>query len=122
MKNPVNYYEIPVTNLNRAVEFYFSIFDFQFDRSVLDGNEMAFFPFYDGANGITGALVKGESYVPGKQGVRIYFSSDNIEETLQKVLLYGGKIIYPMTSIGDWGSVAEFEDSEGNCIALHSNS
>lgn len=121
MKNPVNYFEIPVMDLNRAVEFFISVFDFQFDRSILDGNEMAFFPFYDGANGITGALAKGESYVPGKQGARIYFSSDNIEETLQKVLLAGGKILYPITSIGEWGSVAEFEDSEGNCIALHSN-
>jgi len=121
MKNPVNYFEIPVTNLNRAVEFYSSVFDFQFEPSILDGNEMAFFPFYDGESGITGALAKGESYLPGKQGVRIYFSSDNIEETLQKVLLAGGKILYPLTSIGEWGSVAEFEDSEGNCIALHSN-
>jgi len=121
MKNPVNYFEIPVSNLLRAIEFYSSVFDFQFERSILDGNEMAFFPFYDGESGITGALAKGESYVPGKQGARIYFSSDNIEETLQKVLLAGGKILYPITSVGEWGSVAEFEDSEGNCIALHSN-
>jgi predicted enzyme related to lactoylglutathione lyase len=108
-------------DLNRAVEFYISVFGFEFDRSILDGNEMAFFPFYEGESGITGALAKGESYVSGKQGVRIYFSSDNIEETLRKVLQAGGKILYPMTSIGEWGSVAEFEDSEGNCIALHSS-
>ena len=121
MKNPVNYFEIPVSNLQRAIEFYSSVFDFQFEQSIVDGNEMAFFPFYDGESGITGALAKGESYLPGKQGVRIYFSNDNIEETLQKVLLVGGKILYPLTSVGEWGSVAEFEDSEGNCIALHSN-
>lgn len=120
MKNPVNYFEIPVSNLQRAIEFYSSVFDFQFEQSIVDGNEMAFFPFYDGESGITGALAKGESYLPGKQGVRIYFSNDNIEETLQKVLLVGGKILYPLTSVGEWGSVAEFEDSEGNCIALHS--
>jgi len=121
MKNPVTYYEIPVSNLHRAIDFYSSVFDFQFEQSILDGNEMAFFPYYDGESGITGALAKGESYVPGIQGVRIYFSSENIEKTLQKVILAGGKILYPITSIGEWGSVAEFEDSEGNCIALHSN-
>jgi len=121
MKNPVHYFEIPVSNLHRAIEFYSSVFDFQFEQSIVDGNEMAFFPFYDGESGISGALAKGESYLPGKQGVRIYFSSENIEETLQKVLLAGGKILYPLTSVGEWGSVAEFEDSEGNCIALHSD-
>lgn len=121
MKNPVTYFEIPVSSLNRAIEFYSSVFDFQFERSIVDGIEMAFFPYYDGKSGITGALAKGESYVPGLQGVRIYFSSENIEETLHKVVLAGGKILYPLTSVGEWGSVAEFEDSEGNCIALHSN-
>lgn len=120
MKNPANYFEIPVSNLQRAIDFYSSVFNFQFELSIVDGIEMAFFPFYDGESGITGALAKGESYLPGKQGVRIYFSSGNIEETLQKVLLAGGKILYPLTSVGEWGSVAEFEDSEGNCIALHS--
>ena len=31
----------------------------------------------------------------------------------------GGNILYPKTSVGDLGFVAEFEDSEGNRIALH---
>ncbi len=43
MKNPVTYYEIPVSNLHRAIDFYSSVFDFQFEQSILDGNEMAFF-------------------------------------------------------------------------------
>ena len=47
-------------------------------------------------------------------------SVPTIEETLNRVKLAGGKILYPMTSVGELGSVAEFEDSEGNCIALHS--
>jgi predicted enzyme related to lactoylglutathione lyase len=28
-------------------------------------------------------------------------------------------LIYPKTDTGDYGYVAEFEDLEGNCIALH---
>ncbi|OGK10283.1 MAG: glyoxalase [Candidatus Riflebacteria bacterium GWC2_50_8] len=120
MKNPVCYFEIPVTDLERAIAFYTAIFDYRLERVEIDGNEMAMFPMSDGANGITGALAKGESYVPGKQGARIYFSVDNIENTLHKVGLAGGKVLYPRTSVGSLGWVAEFEDSEGNCIALHS--
>ena len=119
MKNPVCYFEIPVTDLERAIAFYKAVFDYQFERVNIDGNEMALFPAFDKASGITGALAKGESYIPGKQGARIYFSVVSIEETLHKAKLTGGKVLYPKTSVGEYGSVAEFEDSEGNCIALH---
>lgn len=120
MNNPVCYFEIPVTDLERAIAFYNAVFGYQFERVDIDGNAMALFPAFDKANGITGALAKGNSYTPGKQGSRIYFSVVSIEETLQKVKLTGGKVLYPETSVGAYGSVAEFEDSEGNCIALHS--
>ncbi len=120
MKNPVCYFEISVTDLERAILFYKAVFDCEFERVNLDGNEMALFPVFDNAVGISGALAKGESYVPGKQGSRIYFSVVSIEDTLQKVKLSGGTVLYPKTSVGTLGSVAEFEDSEGNCIALHS--
>ncbi len=120
MKNPVCYFEIPVTDLERAIAFYSAVFEYQFERVNIDGNEMALFPASDKASGITGALAKGDSYIPGKQGARIYFSVVSIKETLQKVKHAGGEVLYPETSVGAYGSVAEFEDSEGNCIALHS--
>lgn len=83
----------------------------------LDAKLLAELVVYDGE---LGALAKGSSYVPGKQGARIYFSTADIEETLRKTVAAGGKLLYPKTSIGELGWVAEFEDSEGNCIALHS--
>lgn len=74
----------------------------------------------EGAPGISGALAKGESYVPSTNGTLVYFSTNNIDDTLAKVKSNGGKTLYPKTSIGELGMVAEFEDSEGNRIALHS--
>ncbi|MEW6711862.1 MAG: VOC family protein, partial [Candidatus Riflebacteria bacterium] len=102
------------------IAFYNAVFDYPFERVNIDGNEMALFPASDKASGITGALAKGDSYIPGKQGSRIYFSVVSIKETLHKVKQAGGEVLYPETSVGNYGSVAEFEDSEGNCIALHS--
>jgi predicted enzyme related to lactoylglutathione lyase len=78
------------------------------------------FPADRAALGVSGALAKGESYVPGKQGVRVYFNTLSIDDTLRRVELAGGRVLYPKTSLGEAGWVAEFEDSEGNCIALHS--
>ncbi len=117
--NPVVYFEIPVTNIDRATKFYSSVFGFTFEKDVIDKNEMALFPFSDNTRGISGALAKGEIYKPTKDGVVIYFNSENIDNTLKLVTENGGKILYPKTSNGDLGFVTEFEDSEGNRIALH---
>lgn len=117
--NPVVYFEIPVLDLERAIAFYSAVFDFTFEKNIIDHNEMAFYPFEDGARGITGALAKGEIYVPTMQGVLVYFGTDDIDAILHKAVEAGGEILYPKTSNGELGHVAEFKDSEGNRIALH---
>ena len=117
--NPVTYFEIPVTDTERAIEFYHVVFNFQFERDTLDKNEMALFPFAEGSSGINRELAKGETYKPTKNGVVIYFHSEDIDKTLDLVTQNGGQVLYPKTSIGDLGFVAEFEDTEGNRIALH---
>lgn len=120
MKNPVGYFEIPVNDLDRAIHFYEKVFGYELEKIAVDGNEMAWFPIHQDAPGISGALAKGDSYMPSTKGSRLYFNTDNIEEILSKVNAHGGKTVYPKTSIGELGWVAEFEDSEGNCIALYS--
>ncbi len=115
--NPVIYFELPVIDLDRAIIFYTSVFKFQFKKELIDNNEMALFPFKDKQNGISGALAKGEIYKPTKEGVLIYFSIENIDEILELVSVSGRQILYPKTDNG-MGYVAEFEDTEGNRIAL----
>jgi uncharacterized protein len=120
MKNPVGYFEIPVNDLDRAVSFYEQVFGYEFEREIVDSNEMAWFPINEDAPGISGALAKGESYIPCIKGTLVYFSTDDIEDTLVKVQASGGRTLYSKTSLGELGWVAEFEDSEGNRVALHS--
>ena len=115
--NPAVYFEIPVSNLNRAIEFYSTVFNFKFDTTIIDNNEMALFPFTEGNSGISGALAKGEIYKPTKDGVLIYLNTANIDETLRLANTNGGQILYPKTDNGI-GLVAEFKDTEGNRIAL----
>jgi predicted enzyme related to lactoylglutathione lyase len=115
--NPVVYFEIPVNDIDRAIQFYKVVFNFDFDKETIDNNEMALFPFKEEITGISGALAKGEIYKPTKNGVVIYFKTENIDETLQLVVSNGGVILYPKTDNGI-GLVAEFEDTEGNRIAL----
>ncbi|REC49661.1 VOC family protein [Chryseobacterium pennipullorum] len=118
--NPVVYFEIPVHDLKRAEKFYTAVFNFQFEHEIIDGYAMALFPFEEKNSGITGALAKGDVYRPTRDGVIIYFRTESIDSTLQKVLQLGGSILYPKRTDEKYGcAVAEFEDSEGNRIALH---
>jgi uncharacterized protein len=118
MSNPVCYFEIPVSDLARAMAFYEKVFGYDFEQATVDGNQMAFFPVDLAANGASGALAQGESYVPGRQGTRVYFKVSDVSATLAQAKAAGGTEIYPPTVVPNYGTVAEFEDSEGNCIAL----
>ncbi|WET51663.1 VOC family protein [Chryseobacterium indologenes] len=118
--NPVVYFEIPVHDLERAENFYSAVFNFSFEKEIIDHYEMALFPFEEKNSGITGALAKGDVYKTTKDGIIIYFKTENIDATLEKVLQHEGKILYPKRTDEKYGfAVAEFEDSEGNRIALH---
>jgi len=111
--------EIPVTDLPRAVDFYGHVFGVELEITDIDGNAMALFPEVAGG-GASAALAKGESYVPSIDGTRVYFSVQSIEMTLERAIAKGGTELYPKTSIGKLGFVAEFRDCEGNRIALSS--
>lgn len=117
--NAVAYFELPVSDMERAVAFYKTLFDFTFEFEIMDGYEMAFFPLDESAHGITGALVKGDVYQPSHKGAILYFYTNDIDTVLEKASILGSAILYPKTSNTDYGfTVAEIEDSEGNRIAL----
>ena len=118
MQNIGTYFEIPVINMDRAKKFYAAVFGCDFSKEEVHGNEMALFPYNGSSSGITGALAKGEIYRPSTSGSLIYLSTSNIDSTLEKVLLQNGEVLFPKTTAGKYGYVAEFKDSEGNRIAL----
>jgi len=116
--NPAVYFEIPVTDMSRAQRFYSAVFGYDFFEGNIHGNDMAFLPFFEDKAGITGTLAKGPSYVPSKDGSLIYLRVENIESTIALAINHGGKVLFPRTKAGDFGFVAEIEDSEGNRIGL----
>lgn len=118
--NPVNWFEIPVKDIGRARKFYEKVFGVELSPYDMEPFTMAFFPMTEDAPGAAGSLIKGESYEPSHSGTVVYFSVEDIEETLRKINANGGKTLMPKKSIGDYGFIAHFEDTEGNRLALHS--
>jgi predicted enzyme related to lactoylglutathione lyase len=88
--NLCSYFEIPVRDLARAMDFYQTVFGHAFECASVDGNRMAFFPHSPHQPGASGALAQGESYVPSGAGVRIYFDVDDIQATLARAVAAGG--------------------------------
>jgi len=115
-----NWFEIPVKDLDRAIKFYEKVFDVKLAREDMGGMKMAMFPFTQDTPGAAGSLIKGESYEPSHAGTVVYFSVEDIPDTLRRVNANGGKTLMPKTAIGQYGFIAQYEDTEGNRLALHS--
>lgn len=119
--NLIGHVEIPVIDLERAMQFYNAVFGVRFEEVVtIHGNKMAYFPFEEGKDGASGALAQGDVYVPTRDGAIIYLSVADIDDALDKAVGHGGEILFPKTPINDKGSVSEIFDSEGNRIAIQS--
>ncbi len=113
----VNWYEIPVVDMERAVAFYEHVFQIELERTEIDGHPMALFPEANELGGASGALAAGDSYRPSIDGTRVYFRVDDVAATLARAVGRGAEVLYPVTDVGEQGAVAEFSDSEGNRIA-----
>lgn len=122
--NIVGWFEIPVSNMERAIKFYETVIGVKLDRNQMGPLDMAWFPWVDGGYGSGGALVyHDEFYKPSTDGVVIYLSalSGDLANELAKVEAAGGKVLQEKTKISDeHGFMALFLDSEGNRLALHS--
>jgi predicted enzyme related to lactoylglutathione lyase len=122
--NLVNWFEIPVKDMARAKRFYEKVFGLKLVLTEMKHEwgsvSMAWFPMTQGAMGATGTLIKGPSYRPSRSGTVIYFTVKDIGAALRKIKAGGGKMLMPKTAIGEYGSIAQFEDVEGNRLALHS--
>lgn len=116
--NPVVHFEIPVTDMDRAVAFYEAVFAVALDRREVDGYDMAFFPRVDGGTGVSGALARGDVYRPTREGAILYFDVPDIDAVIARTAARGGTVLYAKKDIGEAGFVAEIGDSEGNRIAL----
>ncbi len=119
MANAINWFEIPVNDMARAVTFYSTILDVELTADpATPGYSMAVLP---NQGGVGGALLSGEGYTPSSQGVLVYLNGgDDLDAILTRVAAAGGQVLMPKTSIGENGFAAFFLDSEGNKLGLHS--
>lgn len=119
--NMTVWFEIPAINFERAVQFYQTILDVEIDAIEMAGMKQGLLP-HDDPSKVSGAIVCGMDLKPSTEGSTVYLNGeDDLNTVLNKVEPAGGKVFMAKTHLGDnIGHIAQFIDSEGNRVGLHS--
>lgn len=126
MSNAINWFEIPVTNLEAAARFYETVLADQDGkprtlRRILDGRRPTAIFAHEGDKAVGGALVVDPNLRPGTGDTVIYLDvSGRLDASLARVAKAGGQIVCAKTDIGENGCFALVKDPDGNVVGLHS--
>jgi len=124
MDNAISWFEIPATDIDRAQQFYETVFQIKMQPMDFQQTKMRMFPIDDPMKGIGGTIIdSGGFHKPSAtDGPLIYLNGNpDVKIFLDRFEAAGGKIMVPKTEISpEYGYMAVFLDTEGNRVALHS--
>jgi len=120
--NALNWFEISVSDIDRATKFYETVFAVKLEQREMLGAKMAMFPSAAMSGKVGGTLVQGPHNKPAMDGAKIYLNANpDVAGPLSRVEAAGGKILMPKTNIGeDIGYIAFIIDTEGNAVGMQS--
>ena len=118
--NPVVWFEIYVQDMERAKQFYESVFQVQLQKLENAGLEMWGFPCTKDSPGAGGMLVKMEGFPSGGNSTLVYFACTDCAVEAARVPAAGGRVQQEKMAIGEYGFIALAIDTEGNMFGLHS--
>ena len=123
--NTLCWTDIPVTDLDRAAEFYSAVLGQEVNKMSEGGMQYGLLPHEEqNASGClcVGADSAGSENKPSQNGPLIYLSVEGrLDDAVKAVRANGGKVLEEKMQIGPHGFRAVIVDSEGNRIALHSS-
>ena len=119
MHNALSWFEIPVSDLDRAQTFYETVLGQQLQRQDFGGAPLAVFKYE--RPGVGGALqANAKESAPLGSGIRIYLSCTQLDAVLERIAPAGGAIVSPKEALPQgMGFIAHLRDTEGNAVGLH---
>lgn len=117
MVNEIVHFELDAEDINRAVKFYSSVFDWKIERWE---GPMEYWMITMGkdASGIGGAIMKREERQSHKNRTINTISVDSVDESIQKIRQNGGKVLSSKMPIPGIGFHAECLDTENNVFSI----
>jgi predicted enzyme related to lactoylglutathione lyase len=119
MSHRIVWVDIPVIDLDRAIQFYSAVIGQAVEKEGGPGFSFGLLPHSGGDVG--GCLyLPGADNAPSQVGPRIYLNAEGrLNQAVEAVTVHGGQVLQPIHEIGPHGFCAVVLDSEGNRIALH---
>ena len=115
----VVWFDLPVADLARASRFYGAVLGIKVHQEK--AGTLNFAVLEHGPNGNGGCLIPNAKDVSGA-GLLVYMNVDGrIRDAVRQAEKHGGRVLKTIEGIGPHGFRAIVLDSEGNRIALHSN-
>jgi predicted enzyme related to lactoylglutathione lyase len=118
--NPVGWFDIYVSDLERAKSFYEAVFNIKLVDLPIEWGKQSIFPSDEKGPNISGALVEKEGMIASANNTVVYFVSEDCTTEEARVEEAGGRVVKMKMSIGEFGFVSVLMDTEGNTIGLHS--
>ena len=120
MGHRIAWFDMPVQDLQRATDFYSKVLQVNIETY---GPDVPVAVFEHGPEDVAGCLYLEPEFSPSKGGALLYFPAEGrLEEAVSLVEANGGEVLEEVKSIAPHGFRAVVLDSEGNRIALHSES
>ena len=116
----INWFEIPVTDIDRAQAFYEAVLGQPLRREPMGPQTLAVLPYTE--PGVGGALIAGPHIpAPSGTGTLVYLNvNPSLDAALARALAAGGQVVTPRVDLPDgMGSFVHLLDVEGNRIGLH---
>ncbi len=116
----INWFEIPVANIDRAQAFYEALLGAPLRREAMGPQTLAVLPYTEPAVG--GALIAGDHIpAPSGNGTLVYLNvNPSLDAALARALAAGAQLVKPRVDLPDgMGSFVHVLDVEGNRIGLH---
>ncbi|MCV2882617.1 VOC family protein [Actibacterium sp. XHP0104] len=116
-QNPVVWTEIPVHDLDKAMAFYRTVFDYELEVMDEDGMKMAMIKSEKDMEGVAGHLYVGKPGGDGSGPVIHLCVPDTVEDAMDRLVNAGGTEVSPVVTISP-GRYAYALDPDGNRIGL----
>ncbi len=118
MSNQFVWVDIPVSDLDRAINFYSNVLGSAVTKTGGAGFVFGLLPQADRA--VSGCLYSSDDNVPSRTGPLVYLNANGrLKQAVQAATESGGQLVQEIHPIGPHGFRAILIDSEGNRIALH---
>lgn len=115
--NAAAWFEIPVTDMDRAKAFYGAVLQTEMREDNTGPNPMALFPVEDPENGVGGHIYPGKPPAEGSGNTVHLYAPAPLEAALDRVRENGGEVVSELITIPA-GRFAYCRDPDGNSIGL----